>query len=88
MKPHIHPDYRLVLFHDTAADAFFLVGSTIKSDRRYKWQDGNEYPYVTLDVSSHSHSFYTGKQKQVSAEGSVARFTKRFGGAFSSKKES
>ncbi|MCF3099138.1 type B 50S ribosomal protein L31 [Aeromonas australiensis] len=87
MKPHIHPDYRLVLFHDTAADAFFLVGSTIKSDRRYTWQDGKEYPYVPLDVSSQSHTFYTGKQKQVSSEGSVARFNKRFG-AFSSKKES
>ncbi|MBJ7583282.1 type B 50S ribosomal protein L31 [Aeromonas veronii] len=87
MKPHIHPDYRLVLFHDTAADAFFLVGSTIKSDRRYTWQDGKEYPYVSLDVSSQSHSFYTGKQKQVSSEGSVARFNKRLG-AFSSKKES
>ncbi|HHQ4939588.1 TPA: type B 50S ribosomal protein L31 [Aeromonas veronii] len=87
MKPHIHPDYRLVLFHDTAADAFFLVGSTIKSDRRYTWQDGKEYPYVSLDVSSQSHSFYTGKQKQVSSERSVARFNKRFG-AFSSKKES
>ncbi|CAJ1839038.1 type B 50S ribosomal protein L31 [Aeromonas veronii] len=87
MKPHVHPDYRLVLFHDTAADAFFLVGSTIKSDRRYTWQDGKEYPYVSLDVSSQSHSFYTGKQKQVSSEGSVAHFNKRFG-AFSSKKES
>ncbi|MFM5471688.1 type B 50S ribosomal protein L31 [Aeromonas veronii] len=87
MKPHTHPDYRLVLFHDTAADAFFLVGSTIKSDRRYTWQDGKEYPYVSLDVSSQSHSFYTGKQKQVSSEGSVVRFNKRFG-AFSSKKES
>jgi large subunit ribosomal protein L31 len=87
MKPHIHPDYRLVLFHDTAADAFFLVGSTIKSDRRYTWQDGKEYPYVSLDVYSQSHSFYTGKQKQVSSEGSVAPFNKRFG-AFSSKKES
>lgn len=87
MKSHIHPDYRLVLFHDTAADAFFLVGSTIKSDRRYTWQDGKEYPYVSLDVSSQSHSFYTGKQKQVSSEGSVARFNKRFG-AFSNKKES
>lgn len=87
MKPHIHPPYRQVLFHDTAADAFFLVGSTIKSDRRYVWKDGKEYPYVALDVSSQSHSFYTGKQKQVSAEGSVARFNKRFG-TFAGKKES
>ncbi len=87
MKPHIHPDYRLVLFHDTAADAFFLVGSTIKSDRRYTWQDGKEYPYVSLDVSSQSHSFYTGKQKQASGEGRGARVKKRFG-AFSSNKDS
>ncbi|WP_172666101.1 50S ribosomal protein L31, partial [Pseudomonas syringae] len=28
MKPDIHPQYRTVLFHDTAADAYFLIGST------------------------------------------------------------
>ncbi|KLO01861.1 50S ribosomal protein L31, partial [Morganella morganii] len=33
----------------------------------------------TLDVSSHSHPFYTGKQKTHSQEGNVARFAKRFG---------
>ncbi|WP_323116638.1 50S ribosomal protein L31, partial [Klebsiella variicola] len=41
--------------------------------------EGQTYPYVTLDVSSHSHPFYTGKQKTHSQEGNVARFTKRFG---------
>lgn len=28
MKAGIHPDYRTVLFHDTAADVFFLIPST------------------------------------------------------------
>ncbi|MGL5286832.1 LSU ribosomal protein L31P [Aeromonas sp. RU39B] len=79
MKANIHPHYRQVLFHDLSADTFFLVGSTIATDRTYRWEDGQEYPYVTLDVSSASHTFYTGKQKQASQEGQVARFTKRFG---------
>lgn len=28
MKPGIHPEYRPVLFHDTSADVYFLIGST------------------------------------------------------------
>ncbi|TDB60744.1 50S ribosomal protein L31 [Photorhabdus khanii subsp. guanajuatensis] len=41
--------------------------------------NGEEYPYVTVDVSSESHPFYTGKQKTLSQEGSTARFQKKFG---------
>ncbi|MDU5676797.1 MAG: 50S ribosomal protein L31, partial [Pseudomonas aeruginosa] len=26
MKPGIHPEYRPVLFHDTSADVYFLIG--------------------------------------------------------------
>lgn len=37
------------------------------------------YPYVTLDISSKSHPYYTGKQKTFDNEGSAARFQKRFG---------
>ena len=44
MKAGIHPDYRTVLFHDTAADVFFLIGSTADSDRTHKHSDGNTYP--------------------------------------------
>lgn len=78
MRPDIHPEYRQVLFHDLTANTYFLVGSTLKTDRTKLWEDGNTYPYVTLDVSSASHPFYTGKQKQVSKEGQVARFGQRF----------
>ncbi|WP_392588941.1 50S ribosomal protein L31 [Serratia ureilytica] len=41
--------------------------------------DGESWPYVTLDVSSASHPYYTGKQKDYSKEGSTARFQQRFG---------
>ena len=33
MKKEIHPEYRDVLFHDTGADTYFLIGSTIKTDK-------------------------------------------------------
>ena len=78
MKQNIHPHYRTVVFHDTSANAFFKVGSTIKTDREIEL-DGQTWPYVTIEVSSKSHPFYTGKQKSFSNEGSTARFRQRFG---------
>ncbi len=78
MKPGIHPEYRTVAFHDTGADKYILVGSTVQTSRTVE-VDGQTYPYVTLDVSSHSHPFYTGKQKVVNQDGRVARFNKQFG---------
>jgi len=78
MKPDIHPHYRTVVFHDTSANEFFKVGSTIRTDREIEL-DGQTWPYVTIDVSSRSHPFYTGKQKNFSSEGSTARFRQRFG---------
>lgn len=79
MKPGIHPDYRTVAFHDTGANEYILVGSTVQTKRTVEL-DGKTYPYVTLDVSSHSHPFYTGKQKMAKQDGRVARFNQRFGG--------
>lgn len=79
MKPGIHPNYRTVLFHDTAADVFFLIGSTVQTDKARDYE-GTSYPYVALDVSSASHPLYTGKQRQTSQEGRIAGFNKRFAG--------
>ncbi len=86
MKADIHPHYRTVVFHDIGADAYFKVGSTIKTDREIELE-GVTYPYVTLDVSSASHPYYTGKQKTLSSEGSTARFQQRFGRFLGGKKE-
>ena len=58
MKTGIHPDYRTVLFHDTAADVFFLIGSTADSERTHTHSDGNTYPYIPLDVSSTLRSLW------------------------------
>ena len=33
MRPHIHPEYRKVLFHDLASNTYFLIGSTLATDR-------------------------------------------------------
>ena len=85
MKPAIHPHYRDVLFHDTAADVYFLIGSTVGTDRTHLHSDGQTYPYVALDVSSASHPVYTGQQRKTTVEGRVAGFNKRFAG-FSAKR--
>ncbi|CPR13883.1 LSU ribosomal protein L31p [Brenneria goodwinii] len=81
MKKGIHPDYRTVVFHDTSADMYYRIGSTIKTERTIEL-DGDSYPYVTIDVSSASHPYYTGKQKEYAKEGSTARFQQRFGNFF------
>jgi len=77
MRNNIHPEYQNVLFHDTNADAFFVIGSTLKPSQTREYE-GKTYPYVSLDISSASHPFYTGEQRQTSNEGRVASFNKRF----------
>ena len=77
MRPDIHPEYREVLFHDTSSDTYFLVGSTAETSQTKEYE-GNTYPYMTIDVSSASHPFYTGKQKSAQSDGRVARFNKRY----------
>jgi len=78
MQANIHPSYQKVVFHDTAADTYFVVGSTMKSERTIEYQ-GETYPYVTLDVSSASHPFYTGEQRVTKKHGRVSKFKDRFG---------
>ena len=79
MKAGIHPEYREVVFQDISSDFAFLTRSTIKSKETIKWEDGNEYPLVKVEVSSASHPFYTGKHKMLDSGGRVDRFKKRYG---------
>ncbi len=79
MKQGIHPEYRPVVFQDISTDFAFLTRSTVETSETVKWEDGNEYPLVKVEVSSRSHPFFTGKQRVVSAGGQVDRFHKRFG---------
>jgi large subunit ribosomal protein L31 len=78
MKPNIHPDYQKVVFHDTAANTYFLIGSTVKTDRTVEYE-GKVYPYVPIDISSISHPFYTGEQRVTKKDGRVSKFNDRFG---------
>ena len=79
MKAEIHTDYNLVLFRDLASGKVFLTRSTMTSDKTEKWEDGNEYPIVEVEISSESHPFYTGKQRIMDSAGRVERFNARFG---------
>lgn len=67
----------IVLFHDTNANAYFVIGSTLNSNTTRDYE-GKSYPYVSLDISSASHPFYTGEQRQVNNDGRIANFNKRF----------
>jgi len=80
MKSGIHPQYHAVIFLDTASNHAILSRSTIDTKGRetMKWEDGNEYPVVKVEVSSESHSFYTGKQKIVDTAGRVERFKRKY----------
>ena len=77
-KTELHPkDYRFVVFSDEAAGFSFLTKSTAKSDETIKWEDGNEYPLVKVQISSASHPFFTGEEKIIDTEGRVDRFKAR-----------
>ncbi|MBS0192755.1 MAG: type B 50S ribosomal protein L31 [Proteobacteria bacterium] len=78
MKADIHPNYRAVVFQDVTSDFSFLTRSTLASKETIKWEDGQEYPLVKIEISSHSHPFYTGKQKMLDTSGRVDRFRKRY----------
>ena len=81
MKKDIHPkNYREVVFMDVGADVKWVTRSTVETTRTTEFE-GKEYPLYTLDLSSHSHPFFTGKQKFVDSEGRVERFQKKFGAA-------
>lgn len=70
-------DYRYVVFADEAANFSFLTRSTAKSDETIKWEDGNEYPLIKVQISSASHPFFTGEEKIIDTEGRVDRFKAR-----------
>lgn len=79
MKKGIHPDkYRLVVFRDMSNGESFLSRSTAASRETVKWEDGNEYPVIKLEISNTSHPFYTGKNVLVDTAGRIDKFKKRY----------
>ncbi|MFY0688114.1 MAG: type B 50S ribosomal protein L31 [Cyclobacteriaceae bacterium] len=78
MKKDIHPEYKEVVFLDTSSDFKFMTKSTMTSEETIKWEDGNEYPLIKIEVSSASHPFYTGKKLFVDTAGRVEKFNRRY----------
>jgi len=76
----LHPKgYRFVVFKDMSNGYQFLSRSTAESRETVKWEDGNEYPVVKLEISNTSHPFYTGKNVLVDTAGRIDKFKKRYG---------
>lgn len=86
MKKGIHPEYREVVFWDLSSDFKFLTRSTMKSKETIKWEDGKEYPVIKVEISSHSHPFFTGKKVFVDTAGRVDKFNQRLAKKQSPKK--
>ncbi len=78
MKPKIHPDYHKVIFIDSATQEEWMTRSTLRSTETRE-VDGEEIPVVKLDISSASHPFWTGKMREVDADGKIDRFRRRYG---------
>lgn len=79
MRKDIHPEeYRLVVFKDMSMDYSFLCKSAAAANETVKWEDGNEYPLIKLEISHKSHPFYTGKMKLVDTAGRIDKFKTRY----------
>ena len=79
MRKDIHPEtYRKVVFKDMSNDYSFVTRSSAPSKETIKWEDGNEYPLVKLEISHTSHPFYTGKMKLVDTAGRIDKFKNRY----------
>lgn len=78
MQKDIHPEYNYVVFKDASTGHMFLTRSTRTSEDMTTWEDGNEYPLITVEITSDSHPFFTGKEKQFEKEGRVEKFRRKY----------
>jgi len=79
MKKGLHPEnYKFVVFKDMSNGITFLTRSGNSSKETIKWEDGNEYPIVKLEISNTSHPFYTGQNMLVDTAGRIDKFKKKY----------
>jgi large subunit ribosomal protein L31 len=79
MKKGLHPtNYRFVIFKDMSNGTTFMSRSSAQSRETIKWEDGNEYPLIKLEISNTSHPFFTGKNMLVDTAGRIDKFKKRY----------
>jgi len=77
MKDNIHPKYRDVVIKDISSD-FQLITRSTRDSKEKITIDGVEYPLITVEVSSASHPYYTGKQILLDSAGRIDRFKSRY----------
>jgi large subunit ribosomal protein L31 len=75
MKADIHPKLNPVVFVDGPHEIATL--STMSSSET-KAINGVDHFVVHVDISGHSHPFYTGKQRLVDTAGRIERFKARY----------
>jgi large subunit ribosomal protein L31 len=78
VKEGIHPDYHKVLFVDVSTGKQWVSRSTVTSAQTQE-VDGEELPVIRLEISSDSHPFWTGRTREMDADGKIDRFRKRYG---------
>ena len=79
MRPDIHPDYHRVIYIDSATGTEWESRSTMTS-KETREIEGEQVPVIKLEISSVSHPFWTGKMRELDADGKIERFRKRYGG--------
>jgi large subunit ribosomal protein L31 len=55
-----------------------LSRSVAESKETVKWEDGNDYPVIKLEISNMSHPFFTGKNMLVDTAGRIDKFNKKY----------
>ena len=79
MKQGIHPaNYRLVVFKDMSNGHTFITRSCAASQETIKWEDGNDYPVIKMEISNMSHPFFTGQNILVDTAGRIDKFKKKY----------
>jgi len=79
MKEGIHPEYRKTVFIDANTGKEFITRST-KSSSEKRAINGEEHQVITVEITSDTHPFWTGKIHHLDTAGRIDRFNKRFGG--------
>lgn len=77
MKKKTHPQYQEVLFVDSSTGSTYLIGSTLQTKDKEKFE-GKEYPVCRVPISSSSHPFFTKSKQFIDSEGRVDKFTKKY----------
>jgi large subunit ribosomal protein L31 len=77
VKSGIHPEYRKVLFIDSATGEEWVTRSTLSSSEKRE-VDGEQIAVVKLEISSCSHPFWTGKMRELDSDGKIDRFRRRY----------